>query len=268
MPATSPDAKPTSWRCGTARDNARPTTGSRSELAEPAHGVPVGRRPRRSRLRSRDRAYSGVLGFFVEVYEPLSWAEELVEPGQGRRTTPPGIPLPDGVAVLYHRPHRGAVRYTDAPSGCSPAARRRAVRQGRLPLQCVHYSAQPERWVRVVSRPADRGSDTPAFTTACLVWSGVAGRSDEAMAAADGLIHAPKPPAIPCVFHTRSGCGWPSRRRPGAPRALRAAWPIAQTPGTGQRVAHGGKSALLEADHGDPQPPRLFALAIRGSMTR
>ena len=104
------------------------------------------------------------VGFFVEVYEPLSWAEELIEPGRAV-----GHPR---LAALYLMASQSymtgrvevAVRYTDAAAmAVRQRCRRHAVRQGRLPLQCVH-DCRPARTVGpVVSRPADAWQRHPCI---------------------------------------------------------------------------------------------------------
>ena len=82
MPATSPGAKPTSWPCGTAPDNARPTTGSLSSwpICGPRSGGPPTRAISTSPPPSPPMRCSSA--FWVENYEPIAWAEELIEPAR------------------------------------------------------------------------------------------------------------------------------------------------------------------------------------------
>ena len=82
MPATSPDAKPTSWPCGTAPANVRPTTGSPSNwpICAPRFGGPP---TRRSGCRRHHRHLCGVARrYWSKHYEPIAWAEELIEPAR------------------------------------------------------------------------------------------------------------------------------------------------------------------------------------------
>ena len=127
-PATSRSGKPTCSRCGTVRDNARPTLVHR-RAGEPAHRVPVGRRPRRSRHRRRHRLLRGFLGIWVEQYEPVAWAEELIEPARAvdhRRLAQLYV---DGGAVLRGRPGRRLRRLCRQ----RPARhRKRAFRRGSV----------------------------------------------------------------------------------------------------------------------------------------
>ena len=82
MPATSRGGKPTCWRCGTVRASARPTYGFPSSWRTCA--------PRSAGLADHgdmDTAaaiafYAGLLGVLAEQYEPVSWAEELIEPAK------------------------------------------------------------------------------------------------------------------------------------------------------------------------------------------
>ena len=62
-------------------------------------------------------------------YEPISWAEELIEPARRRRPSPAGVPVRDGVAVLESRTDRGGCRLQRRrPAGCRQWPPRSAVR--------------------------------------------------------------------------------------------------------------------------------------------
>ena len=82
MPATSPGAKPTSWPCGTAPASARPTTGSPSSwpICAPRFGGPPTTATSTSPPPSPPMR--GSSAFWVENYEPIAWAEELIEPAR------------------------------------------------------------------------------------------------------------------------------------------------------------------------------------------
>ena len=44
--------------------------------------------------------YAAFLGFWVENYEPIAWAEELIERARSCRPSPARVPVCDGLAVL------------------------------------------------------------------------------------------------------------------------------------------------------------------------
>ena len=102
--ATSPDGKPTSWTCGTARASARRTTGSQSSwpiCAQRFGGLPTMAIWTRAPPSRRMQAF---LGPFLENSEPIAWAEELIEPAPRRR--------PSSTRRPYAWWHRCACRRT------------------------------------------------------------------------------------------------------------------------------------------------------------
>ena len=155
MPGTSPGAKPTSWPCGTAPDNARPTTGSPPSwpICAPHFGGPPTTATSTSPLPSPHTRRCSV--FWSKHYEPIAWAEELIEPA--RAVDHPRL------ALLYVMASQCYVagRIED---GCR-LQRRRADDDRQAATRCrtasraglaVVYSVigQPETVGRVVPRPA------------------------------------------------------------------------------------------------------------------
>ncbi len=114
MPATSPDAKPTSWPCGTAPDSGRRTTGSPPSwpICAPRSGGPpttaTSTMPPPSPPTRRSSAIC------VENYEPIAWAEELIEPA--RAVDHPRLAFLYVIASQCFTSGRidAAVRYCDA----------------------------------------------------------------------------------------------------------------------------------------------------------
>ena len=82
MPATSPGVKPTSWPCGTAPGSGRRTTGSPPSwpICAPRSGGPPTTATSTSPPPSPPMRRSSA--FWVENYEPIAWAEELIEPAR------------------------------------------------------------------------------------------------------------------------------------------------------------------------------------------
>ena len=193
MLATSPGVKPTSWPCGTAPASARRTTGSPPSwpICAPRFGGPP--TTATSTWPPPSRRTRGSSAIWVENYEPIAWAEELIEPAKRRRPPPARGPVCDGVAVLDRRDGSRRLSATATPARWRSRSGRGEVPFGLEGLAGGAYLAigQPERWVEWCRAQLARGRDTHAFTRACLVMALVfAGSPDEAMAAAKGLIDA------------------------------------------------------------------------------
>ena len=136
--------------------------------------------------------YAGFLGFLVENYEPIAWAEELIEPA--RAVDHPRLAFLYVIASLCWLVGRieAAVGYSDAGQTVIGNGRDEVPYgiQGWLGSAYM-FIGQPERCGRVVPRPTRTRSRHPCITRACLVIAlAGAGSPDEAMAAANGLIDA------------------------------------------------------------------------------
>jgi hypothetical protein len=151
--------------------------------------------------------YAGFVGFWVESYEPITWAEELIEPARAV-----GHPC---LAALYvmasqcylaGRPEAG-VRYSDAgqtaiASGCDEMPYGIQVWLGAAYL----FIGQPERTVEWCRTELARGCDTNAETRAALVTAlPFAGCRDEAMAATTGLIFVQYPAEAAAAIQRADG---------------------------------------------------------------
>ena len=112
-PITLRHARMTYWRCGTARDSERPTTGSPSSwriCAPHFAGLPTTttstpQLPLRLSQHSSARWPSST--------SRSSWAEELIEPAQAVAPPPPGIPICSSDADLPDRTDRRCARYSE-----------------------------------------------------------------------------------------------------------------------------------------------------------
>ena len=175
--------------------------------------------------------YAAFLGFWVENYEPIAWAEELIEPA--RAVDHPRL------AFLYVMASQCWCRGTDRggcplqrrrPDGCRQWPRRGALRHPGLARRCVPLSsASPNGAVEWCRAQLARGRDTHASPGQCLVIAlAVAGFHDEAMAAANGLIEAAEAtrnPLCALVRAARLRHRLPRRRsRPRAVRPCAGAW--------------------------------------------
>ena len=124
--------------------------------------------------------------FWSNSYEPIAWAEELIEPA--RVVDHPRLAFLYAMASQCCTAGRieAAVGYSDAgqigdrqwPRGGAVRLRGRAWHLSYLAI------GQPERWVEWCRAQLARGRDTHAFIRACLVIAlALAGSGEEAMAA-------------------------------------------------------------------------------------
>ena len=136
--------------------------------------------------------YAALLGAMVENYEPIAWAEELIEPA--RAVDHPRLGFLYVIASLCYMTGRieAAVGYSDAAQ-IVVGRSREALPFGIEGLLGAVYVVvgQPERMAEWCRAQLARGRDTHVHIRAWLVLAlSVAGSRGEAMAAADGLIEA------------------------------------------------------------------------------
>ena len=99
--------------------------------------------------------YAAFLGLRVENYEPIAWAEELIEPA--RAGDHPRLAFLYGMASQCWMPGRieAAVGYTDAGPDRSPKGPRvAAVPRRRHAWRCVYGHRPARAGGQVVARPA------------------------------------------------------------------------------------------------------------------
>jgi predicted ATPase len=200
--------------------------------------------------------YVGLLGAGVQTYEPVAWAEELIEPA--RTVDHPRLAFLYVIASLCYTTGRieAAVRYCDA--GQIVLGRSRdALPYGIEGVLGLVYLAigQPERLAELCRAQLARGCDTHTFIRAWLVLAlTIAGCGDEAMDSADGLIEAAEATGNPQLLSWALGAYGLAFRDAdpvGALHALGRGLVIAQDSGF-----RAGASMLaeflarLEAEHG------------------
>jgi predicted ATPase len=201
-------------------------------------------------------AYAPLLGYLVENYEPIAWAEELIEPA--RAVDHPRLATLYLIASQCFTTGRieEAVGYAEAGQTVIGSG-------GEVPfgsegtLGAVYLViGQPERGVEWCRAQLARGRDTP-FTRYWLVATlTMAGAGEEARVAANGLIEAAEaahnPYALACALF---GYGFAFRDADPvrALEALRRGLVIAQDSGNRfvESLLATGLSRL-EAEHGDP----------------
>jgi predicted ATPase len=213
--------------------------------------------------------YAAFLELAVENYEPIAWAEELIEPA--RTVDHSRLALLYVMASQCYTTGRieEAVRYADA--GQTVIANGGEVPFGLEGALGAAYLliGQPERCVEWCRAQLARGHDTHTLTQAVLVSAlTFAGSQDEAMPAANGLIDAAEATHNPFALSNALysyGSAYRGADPARALEALRRGLVIARDSGnryiqTLLAVAVSG----LEVEHGDPLAALDYVtLAIR-----
>jgi predicted ATPase/class 3 adenylate cyclase len=215
--------------------------------------------------------YVGFLGAGVQTYEPIAWAEELIEPA--RTVDHPRLAFLYVIASQCYTTGRieEAVRYSDA--GQVVLGRSREALPGGIEvgLGSVYLAiGQPERMAEVCRAQLARRRDTHVHIRAWLVIAlAVAGSGAEAMDCADGLIEAAETTGNPMFLSLALlayGLAFRDADPVGALNALGGGLVIAQD--SGNRLVESALApflARLEAEHGDTASAfDHLTLAIRG----
>jgi len=214
--------------------------------------------------------YAGFLGELLENYEPVTWAEELIEPA--RAVDHPRLAFLYAIASQCFMTGRieAAVRYADAGqvvlgNNCDELP---FGLEGMLGAAYL-VIGQPERTVEWCRAQIARGRDTHTLTRSTLVVAlTMTGCADDAMAAANGLIESAEATRNPfflsfalleygfALRHTD-----PDRARD----ALRRGLVIARDSGNRSNETHlAGALSRREVEYGDPLAALEYsAVAIR-----
>jgi predicted ATPase len=198
------------------------------------------------------------LGFVIENYEPIAWAEELVEPA--RAANHPRLATLCVMASLCWMPGRveESLRYSDAAwvivgSGHAhmPFGAEGWMGSGYMTM------GQSERWAKWCRAQLERGRDTHCITRSSLVFALViAGCTAEAMAVADGLVEAAEATrnAYALSFAlTAEGFAFRDTDPVRALGVLHRALAIARDSGNSFNESNAAQNlAHIEAQHGDP----------------
>jgi predicted ATPase len=202
-------------------------------------------------------AYAAFLGCFLENYEPIAWAEELIVPA--RAVDHPRLAAVCVVASLCCLVGRfeEAVHYSEVGQTVIAAASDKVSYVGEAFLGSAYlFVGQPERYVELCPAQLTRSGDTNTMARANLVMAlAVCGSTDEAMVTANGLIDAAETTGNPWVLaYTLLACGYAFRDTDPdrALEAVRRGVLIAQD--SGNRFYETQISYMLsglEAEHGD-----------------
>jgi predicted ATPase/class 3 adenylate cyclase len=198
-----------------------------------------------------------MVGALVDNYEPIAWAEELIEPARG--VDHPRLATLYMLAAQCWRPGRieKAVGYADA--GQTVIGSGGQVPFGQEGVLGVVYLVigQPERLAEWCRAQLARGHDTHTFTRAYLVFAlAAAGAGEEARTATNGLVDAAEATHNPYVLSFALWThGYAFRDADPVPalEALRRGLVIAQDSGNRLLESHLATAlSQLEPEHGDP----------------
>ena len=205
--------------------------------------------------------YAAFLGVMVEQYEPIAWAEELIEPA--RATHHPRLAALYVVASQCYLAGRtdDAVRYSNAGQTVISAGRYEVpfgVEGVEEKLSGAYvFIGEPERSAESCRTRLARGRDTHTLTRASLVLTlAIAGCADDAKAAATGLINAAEATRNPHALSYALLADGFAYRDTDPSRALddmRRGLVIAHDSGNRGNESHLAASlARLEAQYGEP----------------
>ena len=214
--------------------------------------------------------YAGFLGLWVDQYEPIAWAEELIEPA--RAVGHPRLAFVYVMASLCWMAGRieAAVRHSEAGQTVMGSG------LDEVPYGIEGFvggailaSRQPERSAEWYRARLARGRDTHGFTRAALVQTlNIAGSPDDAMAAAKGLIDAAEATRNPVALSfalLAYGFAFRDADPDRAREALHRGLAIAQDSSNRDTETHlAATLARLEANSSDPLAALEYsAVAIR-----
>jgi predicted ATPase/class 3 adenylate cyclase len=214
--------------------------------------------------------YATFLGFVIENYESIAWAEEVIEPAMV--TNHPRLAGLYVMASLCWMPGRidESLRYCDTGApiiGDSPDTVPFGA-EGWLGTAYL-YIGRPAWWAEWCRSQLARGRDTHSITRTSLVFAlTTAGFPDEAMEAANGLVEAAETTNNPYVLSFALTAHAYALHHADPVRALgplRRALEIARRSGNRFNESNAATNlAQLEAQHGDPQAALdCLILAIR-----
>jgi predicted ATPase len=202
-------------------------------------------------------AYAALLGPHLENYEPIAWAEELIELLRGvDHPRLAAVCVVASLCVLVGR-FEDAVRYSEVGQTVIAGASDKVSYFGEPFLGIVYlFVGQPERYVEMCRAQLTRSGDTNTFARTNLVLAlAVSGSTDEAMATANGLLDAAEAIVNPWVLACALlACGY-AFRDTDPDRALEASRRgvlVAQD--SGNRLYETQLAWMLsglEAQHGD-----------------
>ncbi len=159
-------------------------------------------------------AYAALLGPFLENYEPIAWAEELIEPARAvEHPRLAALCVGASLCCLVGR-FEEAVHYSEVGQTVIAAAGDKVSYFGEGWLGSAYlFVGQAPRYVELCRAQLTRSGDANTMARANLVFAlAVSGSTDEAMVTANGLIDAAESVGNPWVLaYTLFACGYAFR---------------------------------------------------------
>ncbi len=219
-------------------------------------------------------AHYAFLGTLVEQYEPIAWAEELIEPAKA--VEHPRLAALYSVACHCCWVGRidDAIRYSEGGEQLIGDARFVDVPHGYEANLGTPYITvgQPERWAEITRRELELVDDSHGHVRASLVMAlTLLGSQEEAIALTDGLVALAESSRNPhSLSQAFLAVGLASRYTDpeNALQALRQALEIAQSSGNQFNETHiAVVLSTIETLHGDPEAAfDYITLAIRNYL--
>jgi predicted ATPase/class 3 adenylate cyclase len=198
------------------------------------------------------------LGFWVEQFEPVAWAEELIEPA--RAIDHPRLAQLYGMAIQCYAAGRldDALAYVEAFGLAIDSDRFEPVQydfEGWCGGPYI-WTGAPERWLELCRNRIAQGRDSGYFARANLVVAlTFTGAIDEALAASEGVVAAADATRNPVVIcYALIAYGYPRRETDPviAYEDFRRGLAIAQASGNRQLESHlAGNLSMVAAAQGD-----------------
>jgi predicted ATPase/class 3 adenylate cyclase len=213
--------------------------------------------------------YAAFLGFLVNKHEPIAWAEELIAPA--RAVDHPRLAMLYVLASQCSLAGRleDAVRYADASVEVISDARHGVPFGIEGMVNSAYVTAgHHKRAAEVCRMHLARRRDTHAFTRSALVMAlTIEGPSEEADAAADGLVDAAEATGNVCALCfalIAYGFAFRDTDPAAALQAMRRGLVIAQNSGNRHVASHlAAVLCRVEANYGDPVAAlEYFRMAI------
>ena len=215
--------------------------------------------------------YAAILGIMAETYEPVAWAEELIEPA--RDTKHPRLARLYAVAAQCHATGRvdDAVAYLEASHQASPSGGFDEVPYELQVSTGIVYShaGQSDRWADMCRRAIAATPGPHTISRACLVMAlYFMGDGDEAILASEGLLasaDATDNPMTACFALLAHGLAYHDTDPVAAYDALRRALTVARDSGSGQMesAAAAALGIVIPTDRDPLEFLQYLVVAIR-----
>jgi predicted ATPase/class 3 adenylate cyclase len=213
--------------------------------------------------------YAAFLGYSIDNFEPITWAEALIEPA--RAADHPSLTFLHVMASMCYAAGRleNGLRYAGAAADLLGSG------HGDVPYGIEGWpngaftvSGHTQRAIELSRAQLARGRDTHTLTRGCLVMAlTIEGPNDEAMVLADGLIEAAEATRNPmalCFALLADGFALRDTDPARALKALRRGLEISHDTGNHSSESHlAAVLCRVEAKYGDPMAAlNYFKLAI------